>query len=143
MKDRLTDAQIDAAVKWWRETLEGPPQHDNLSDAEKDTATPVDLAYSAHARLAAKEHRPTTEKIEKFCTELRQRLSLAAPYNARLKVDYQPFGLLSEVADAAGIDECVFPCKTVMNFYDDGALEVKCGYGRPFEPLLPGHPSCQ
>ena len=142
----LTSRQIETAVNWWADVIGGPPRHENLSRRERISAlnnSPgsgglATAVGASMARMIAARHRPTPESIERFKGALTEALG---KMNRRsgfwLCVDYGPCQLLADAAEAAGIDESVFPWKTDMWFHD-GGVRVRCGYAAEVVELLAG-----
>ena len=133
----LTSGQIETAVNWWADAIGGEPRHENLRPAERMAALRNEpgsggfgtAVAASMARDSARHHRPTSEAMERFKVELRSALAKETESGCSLlNVDYGPNELLGKAADAAGIDDSVFPWKTHM-WFDGGGVRVRCGYG--------------
>lgn len=85
------------------------------------------------------------DKREAFRASLEKRIVEALSENPRflrLECDYDPFDMLLDAVRDSGIDcrgwlfsgDGVLPCKTRMRI-KDGVIEVREGYGAPWEAL--------
>lgn len=127
----LTDAQVTAAVEWWRKAIERP-KFDNGDDS------PVGGMTMVMAMLAS-QPKPA-DQVTAFCDTLADRLK-NDPSVARqgLHVDYHPEGALRDAAQAVGMktELTSFPWKTYMRFTGEGGVTVRAGYGAEAVELLP------
>lgn len=127
---KLTEKQIDAAVKWWGNALKVPKfqtlRPDDNSEGSKPAAMAQVMAMISHSE-------PEEDAVDKFKIALR---SMLEDGEKHLSVDYGPCLELGRCLDAAGITSGMsLPWKTTMRF-DDNGVQVACGYGEPFVELV-------
>ena len=126
-------AEIAAAVKWWRKQLEEP--------AEQNNGDAFQTAFCSGI-AAMKFIRPTDGQLAKFEAALTEILTDyyrdrwptdnpdAGSYLRTIFNDYGADPRLAQACAAAGI-RCgmlTFPCKTAMHV-NPGSVTVRCGYG--------------
>lgn len=138
-KQKLTQQQIEVAVKWWCDILRGPKKFSGLSDEERRSGQNRSYEMAEMmATLTAVENRPQDDKVAKFGEKLAELLAnIGFWHGSGIGVDYNPDATLRAALDAAGIriGMTTLPWKTSMSFYN-GGVEVHCGYGAPVEKLL-------
>lgn len=130
-------AEINAAVEWWKKALAGFVWQDN--------GDPVHMAIATWVR--ERQPKPTAEQIEEFGSALAAILAEifrkdgswekakkdphwgSATDGRCLSVDYGPDRVLSAAAQAANIHHgtTLFPVKTVMHV-NPGRVTVREGY---------------
>ena len=125
-----TERTADRAVELWKRMLRNP-KYDNLGN----TGTTQERRTSEMASLMAMtiSSNVTEENLEKFGAELKRRILDES--RRTLGADYGPDRILSECAEAAGL-EVEFPWKTVMHVYDD-RVSLSYGYGAEDEYHYP------
>lgn len=125
---------IEQAVTFWCDQLRGTPLR-NLSQIDAAVVPVMDRILSV-----ANQHRSTlisADELERFRTALRSQLQAHCDQLAQLELrtDYQPMGLLRDVAKQAGLNPSnllLWPWKVRMQFRDnhidvtfaDGALRL-------------------
>jgi hypothetical protein len=140
---------IDAAVKWWREALSQP--HDmeaETADAKGGIFSHLPHPLMVYARDLMNKQKPAidTSKADRVMAVLKD-LLLDDKYTddegrvTRIKVDYEPKGVLADAVLLAEIDEkeLSFPFKTNMNMHwREGLIEVAGGRGVPYVTIYGG-----
>lgn len=126
----LTEAQVEAAVNWWKEAVRRP-RYDNGDTSEIGGITMM------MAMMAAPDVVP--DAVDEFGKNLSEVLqSDARVANSGLHVDYNPNRTLFDCADAAGLpigENIGFPWKTHM-WFRNGGVQVACGYGAASKSVL-------
>lgn len=121
------------AAKWWRKKITDTTNLSNHSNGESG-----DLGFMTAllGSMLAMNHTPSTEKADAFEGELSRLIisKLSASDSVYLSCDYGPDEILSQAAEACGIDPSVFPFKRHMRISLDG-VEVCDGYGQPYVKL--------
>lgn len=151
-RQALLEGLARQAAAWWRKRLEG---HGYLSDFDNgDTSRAGETAQIMASMAALRTPRPEASRFEHFeqlliqvvLVRLLREPEPAEPDDLVLDVDYGPCRLLAELAHEAGVSG--FPWKTTMwvCWAADPAkcyVEVRAGYGRPYErlPVVAGEPS--
>ncbi len=134
--EKLTEAQIDAAAKWWKERLR-KPKFQLLTEAERRDPRESGAAFAEV--LATVTHKDLTdEQLDRFEEELKAGLRALETPPYCIAVDYHPDAILGDAAERAGI-KCgmmiTFPPKTRM-YFEAGRVSASCGYGVAPEVIL-------
>lgn len=121
------------AAKWWRNKITDTANLSNHSNGESG-----DLGFmtALFGSMLAMDHTPSTEEADTFEEELSRLIisKLTASDSVCLGCDYGPDEILSEAAEASGVNPSVFPFKRHMKISLDG-VEVSDGYGQPYVKL--------
>lgn len=131
MESKLSKKQIEAAVEWWSNALKSP-KFQTLRPGDNNLGSQPARMAEIMATVGHKD--PQEDGVTKFKDALRAVLNKG---EIRLNVDYHPCRELSDCLAKAGIDPGItlLPWKTSMHF-DDGGVQVACGYGEPYIELL-------
>lgn len=138
MKKEEIKSQNKSAVKvaadWWVNKISvTTPDKFNMGEDGYESYMCLILAMNNSLQNTPKEEK--TEKLRaKLITVISQRLEKHG--SCTLRTDYHPEGELYEIANELGISESCFPWKTCMDISNE-KVEVKCGYGAPFETIYP------
>lgn len=127
---KLNEAQIDTAVKWWSDAIANI-KFDNGDDTQQG------VMASMMAKLANGATPAQSERGILFAKHLRTLLERGIN-GWCLSVDYHPEGELADAAELAGIETgnlTSWPWKTVM-WFERGGVQVRAGYGAAVQTLL-------
>ena len=129
---KLTEMQIDAANEWWGKAYKNP-RFQTLRPG--DTSKGSQPAAMAELMAAAGRQTPDNDSIAKFKEALR--VKLQSNDEIMLSVDYNPSRDLGECLEKAGGIQgtTALPWKSTMLF-ENGGVQVSCGYGEPYVELL-------
>jgi len=125
MKEKLSNKQINVAIKWWGDVICNP-KHDNGDDSTQGVMTSV-LAVRATQEISEKQK-------DAFKEELAGLLKNESSFHG-FHCEYGADTTLSKAMQKANIPEMNAPWKTNMNFHD-GGVTVRYGYGAESETLL-------
>jgi len=117
------------AAKWWAEQISSPNFN---SFCNGDRTSDVSFGIMVLGLSLAKQNAPTTEQIEKFETQLAERIDkeLEKRVQVNLDCDYGPCLILGEIADSLDISHSLFPYKRYM-WVQATSVMVKDGYDAP------------
>lgn len=122
------------AAKWWRNKITDTANLSNHSNGESG-----DLGFMTAllGSMLAMDHTPSTEEadtLEEYLSIIiMSKLTASTP--VYLSCDYGPDEILSEAAEASGVNPSVFPFKRRMRISLDSGVEVCDGYGQPYVKL--------
>lgn len=124
---------IQAAAKWWADTIAGPPKFDN-----GDRSDAGFMSMGLASLLADKQPKPTEAQLASFQRELAEYIetSLQSGRMFDLFCDYGPGRDLAEIGLRNGISDALFPWKTCMWVYR-GHVSVRHGYGAETQRIFP------
>jgi len=132
---KLTESQVNLAVDWWTKALENPKFQTLRPDDTEPGSMP---ARMAEVMAKASHEAPADTASQAFGEALREILETQEDGYNYLSVDYGPCSELREALEKAGLradnPSSVLPWKTIMRF-EDGGVQVACGYGEPFVEL--------
>lgn len=115
---------IQAAAKWWADTIAGPPKFDN-----GDRSDAGFFGMGLATLLADKQPKPTEAQLANFKTELAEYIetSMQPGRMFDLFCDYHPARDLADIGLRNGISDALFPWKTCM-WIRKGHVSVRHGY---------------
>lgn len=122
MSEKNYTETIEKAVNWWSEKIAGRQPHSNGDNSEASVMACI---------MADMARKPVSnEQIETFKNVLSEKIMeyMDRYKEVDLSCDYGPGLLLSESAEAAGINQLNFPFKTSMIIKADGRVIVFDGY---------------
>lgn len=124
----MTKEQVEAAVKWWVNTIQNP-KFDNGDRSEVGGLATL-LALCCTKELSK-------EQVETFKNELTDiLLTEDLVHRFGIGADYQPDQFLAKALDSANISYNNVPWKTHM-YFGDGKVLVKYGYSSPLVQIYP------
>lgn len=122
------------AAKWWADKLRNP----DLGSFNMGSRLAV-YEQSAKRGLAFAQDNPAEEKnLKRFETMLCHKIAKEMTKREQfyLMCDYHPDDTLYGIAYECGINEALFPWKTIMTVRQD-TVTVRCGYDAPVEKIFP------
>jgi len=117
-----------ATAQWWRSQLTCA-RHDNGDNSFSSILSGI------LADTIAMKNEPTVDQLDKFEEVLTNALLNDDSPTIFLDCDYNPCRMLSEAAEAAGINTMVFPWKTNSRTTETELL-VSEGYGSSYRRII-------
>lgn len=125
---------INVATNWWTEKITTPTAFNN-----GDNSRAGDMATMLALMLASQNRSNLSDKqVEDFKQLLGNAIEkqLDTRGYCSLEVDYEPEGILYEVAAETEIDSSLFPWKTTMKITKN-EVKVSEGYGSEYQVIYP------
>lgn len=128
------ESSAHIAAKWWTSILANPTPN-NFYDGDK--TNDASLMYMEIGHMKALLYMASDEQLDDFCTLLTKRIEteLSKRSSITLYCDYDPCTILSECAEKAGINLCLFPIERMMRI-SKRTVEVKEGHGANWKSLF-------
>jgi len=140
---KLTQAQIDCAVEWWKSVLKNP-KFDMLGETRGKSIGDEPVAF-AEMFATAHHNQPQDNVLDGFAKALQTKLQELPSKSDwfTLSTDYDPCTILDDsYREALGLNfeghysgMLTFPWKTVM-WFEHGGVQVSYGYGAEAKELL-------
>jgi len=123
---------INKNVEWWISQI--LPQKANFKSGNDTVDIPSNILQN---KLRSNVD---IGLLKSFADKLKEKLEdefINGIENIRLSVDYEPQGLLLEVAQEVGLSCYIFPCKTSTSLdFINLRLKAKLGYNQPFVDIF-------
>jgi phage repressor protein C with HTH and peptisase S24 domain len=130
----VKDEMIDTAAKWWSNKLSSPSFNNGAND-------PINLIASLLASSTSEAINVSPEQTQAFEENLKKRIEENTDdtsFGYTIRTDYQPEGVLAQVAHETGIPDGKFPWKTYMRLdFIENTVEVAEGYGAQRVQIYP------